>query len=93
MPRFPACGECKCFLQVYVVEPLTDKKYPDGKVACAACGSTNIVSKEIKEKNGRLVLREKCLYCDKEAGKLCSQVVPGKPAPGPSPEKDFVSFT
>lgn len=46
----------------------------DKKVECAACGSRAIEKREFEfMENGRMVRKERCLFCDKESGKLCSQ--------------------
>ena len=48
----------------------------DKKVECAACGSRSIEKRDFEyTASGRMLLKEKCLFCDREAGKLCSQNV------------------
>jgi hypothetical protein len=66
--QFTACKECKCFLQTRCL---------DGTLECAACGSQNLGKREIEVRDGRpMPKKERCIYCDKEAGHLCRYGVP-----------------
>jgi len=48
----------------------------DKKVECAACGSRSLEKRDFEYNlRGKMIVKEKCLYCDREAGKMCSQGV------------------
>jgi hypothetical protein len=62
------CEKCLCFLQVIRL---------DKKVECAACGSRAITKVHVKCRDGRPIIKnQKCLFCEVEAGSLCSQSLP-----------------
>ena len=77
--RLWRCSKCKCFLQVIRL---------DKKVECASCGSRAIEKVDVECENGRpLIKNQKCIFCECEAGSLCSQstsqTVPSQVVLGP----------